>query len=99
MKDLINKVEQWAHDRNIIEGATPHSQFHKLIQECGELSDNMCKGNDCSDDIGDLLVMLIVISKQLGLDIEECLAAAYDDIKDRKGVMKNGVFIKDESTY
>jgi NTP pyrophosphatase (non-canonical NTP hydrolase) len=98
MKALIKSVVQWAEDRNLIEGATPRDQFHKLIQECAELSDNMCKGRDCSDDIGDILVVLIIICKQLDLDILECLAIAYDDIKDRKGIMKNGVFIKDESS-
>lgn len=95
---LVNKVIQWAEDRNLIEGATPHAQFHKLIQECAELSDNMCKGSDCSDDIGDILVVLIIIAKQLDLDLFNCLRTAYDDIKDRKGTMINGVFVKDEST-
>lgn len=38
---------------------------------------------------------LSVIAKDYGLDIEDCLQAAYDDIKDRKGVMYNGVFIKE----
>ena len=98
MINLIRKVLSWASDRNLIKGSTPHAQFHKLIQECAELSDNMCKGKDCSDDIGDILVVLIIIAQQLHLDIEECLAVAYDDIKDRKGTMINGVFVKDEST-
>lgn len=96
MKALIDLVKQWAVDRNLIEGATPHAKFHKLIQECAELSDNMCKGNDCSDDIGDILVVLIIIAEQLGLDLEECLDIAYNDIKDRTGQMINGVFVKDE---
>jgi NTP pyrophosphatase (non-canonical NTP hydrolase) len=98
MNNLIELVVQWVRDRNFIEGSTPHAQFHKLIQECAELSDNMCKGNDCRDDIGDILVVLINIATQMGLDIEECLAVAYDDIKDRKGTMINGVFVKDESS-
>lgn len=99
MNDLINLVKQWAVDRNLIEGATPHAQFHKLIQECAELSDNMCKGSDCSDDIGDILIVLIIIAEQLGLNIEECLAVAYNDIKDRKGQMINGVFVKESDEF
>ena len=47
MINLIRKVLSWASDRNLIKGSTPHAQFHKLIQECAELSDNMCKGKDC----------------------------------------------------
>jgi len=34
----------------------------------------------------------------LGLDITECLQAAYDDIKDRKGKMVDGIFIKEGDT-
>jgi NTP pyrophosphatase (non-canonical NTP hydrolase) len=98
IESLIYFVEEWADDRNLIEGATPHAQFHKLIQECAELSDNMCKGKDCTDDIGDILIVLIIIARQLDLDIFECLTTAYNDIKDRKGTMINGVFVKDEST-
>ena len=30
------------------------------------------------------------------LTVEECLRAAYEEIKDRKGKMVNGVFVKQE---
>lgn len=89
-------VVQWAKDRNLIEGATPKDQFHKLIQECAELSDNLCKGKDVKDDIGDILVVLTIICEQLGVDMVECYSDAYYEIKDRKGVMRDGVFIKEE---
>lgn len=38
---------------------------------------------------------LVIIAAQLGLSFEGCVAAAYDEIKDRKGRMVNGVFIKE----
>ena len=31
-----------------------------LIQEAGELSDSLCKGKDIRDDIGDMMVVLII---------------------------------------
>jgi NTP pyrophosphatase (non-canonical NTP hydrolase) len=96
VSELIPLVEQWGEDRNLIEGATPKDQFHKLIQECGELSDNICKGLDARDDIGDCMVVLILMSKQLGYTIDDCLSIAYDDIKDRKGKMIDGVFVKEK---
>lgn len=93
---LIEKVELWANARNLINGSDSKNQFHKLIQECGELSDSICKQRDASDDIGDILVVLIILCRQLGLDITECLEIAYEDIKDRKGIMIDGVFIKEQ---
>ena len=62
----------------------------------GELSDNICKGNDVADDIGDMIVVLINIAERNNLTIEECLEVAYNDIKDRKGKMVDGVFVKEE---
>lgn len=95
MKQLINKIEQWAEDRNLIEGSDAKNQFHKLIQECGELSDSICKQKDASDDIGDIFVVLVILCKQLGLDFQQCVEVAYNDIKDRKGKMIDGVFVKE----
>ncbi len=95
MKTLIEKIEQWHEDRNLIDGATDKDQVLKLIQEVGELSDNVCKGKDVSDDIGDIMVVLINIAKRNGLPMEHCLEVAYNDIKDRKGRMVDGIFVKE----
>ena len=78
---LIESIAKWHHDRNLIEGSDDKSQFAKLIQEAGELSDNICKGNDISDDIGDMIVVLINIAERNNLSIQECLQQAWDDIK------------------
>jgi NTP pyrophosphatase (non-canonical NTP hydrolase) len=93
--ELVNKIAQWHHDRNLIEGSTDKDQYMKLIQEAGELSDNICKGKDIRDDIGDMMVVLINIMTRNNLSIEECLQVAYDDIKDRRGRMVDGVFVKE----
>ena len=97
---MINKnyedlISQWHKDRNLIDGSTDKDQYLKLIQEAGELSDNICKGNDIKDDIGDMMVVLINIMVRNNLTINQCLAKAYEDIKDRKGKMIDGVFVKD----
>ena len=154
MQNLIAKIEQWAEDRNIIKGSKPIDQAMKLFSEFGELADNVGKGRDCRDDIGDVFVVLTIMAAQHGHSIDdhlstcgkgynlkgtvlelcenliifanaqhleneyvqealsmatcllesialqnlyslkECVAIAYDDIKDRHGYMKNGIFIK-----
>lgn len=97
MQQLVDNIKQWHYDRNLIEGATDKDQVCKLIQEVGELSDNVCKERDVADDIGDIMVVLINIMVRNGLSMEHCLEVAYHDIKDRKGVMRDGIFIKEES--
>ena len=93
---LTEKVKQWHYNRNLIHGSTDKDQYLKLIQEAGELSDNICKGKDIADDIGDMLVVLINIAERNGLTLAQCLEVAWDDIKDRKGMMVDGVFVKEE---
>ena len=95
MEQLINKVSQWHHDRNLIDGATSKDQVLKLVQEVGDLSDSVCKQQDVKDDIGDCLVILINIAERENTTLEECLAVAYEDIKDRKGRMVDGIFVKE----
>ena len=92
---LVCNITNWHYARNLINGSDDKSQFAKLIQECGELSDNICKGKDIKDDIGDIIVVLINIAERNKLTLEECLYEAWDDIKDRKGYMRDGVFIKE----
>ncbi|MDW0599295.1 MazG-like family protein [Mannheimia haemolytica] len=37
MQQLIKNIEQWAEDRNLINGSTPQKQMLKLMEEFGEL--------------------------------------------------------------
>ena len=45
--------------------------------------------------LGMVVENLTVLAYRLGTNLEECLAAAYDEIKDRRGKMVNGVFVKE----
>ena len=91
-------IGQWHRDRNLIDGSSDKDQYMKLIQEAGELSDSLCKGKDIKDDIGDMMVVLINIMVRNNLTMDECLSIAYNDIKDRKGKMVDGVFVKEGDT-
>jgi NTP pyrophosphatase (non-canonical NTP hydrolase) len=94
-EELIAKVVTWHHDRNLISGSTEKDQTLKLIQEVGELADNVCKGKGIEDDIGDILVVLINLCERRGFNLYYCLSYAYNDIKDRRGRMVDGVFVKE----
>jgi NTP pyrophosphatase (non-canonical NTP hydrolase) len=90
-------IRQWATDRNLIEGSNLKSQFVKLIEEAGELANAIGKKNDIefSDAIGDMFVVLTIIAAQNGMMIEDCIDGAWQEIKDRKGKMIDGIFLKD----
>ena len=42
-----------------------------------------------------MLVVMLNITERNNVSITECLERAWDDIKDRKGKMIDGVFVKD----
>lgn len=90
-------IRQWAEDRNLIEGSDLKSQFVKLIEEAGELANAIGKKNDIefADAIGDMFVVLTILAAQNGMEIEDCIANAYYEIKDRKGKMVDGIFQKE----
>jgi NTP pyrophosphatase (non-canonical NTP hydrolase) len=85
----------WAEERGLI-GADPVRQMLKLIEEVGELGSGMARNNRdvIADSIGDIVVVLTILAKQLGMDIEQCTEDAYAEIANRKGKMVNGVFVK-----
>jgi hypothetical protein len=70
----------------------------KLVEELGELagSINKHRREDIADGIGDAVVVLTIIAAMHGLEIERCVDGAYQEIKDRKGRMINGVFVKEQ---
>ena len=51
---------------------------------------------ELADGLGDVFVTIILAAEMAGLRIEDCLAAAYDEIKGRTGSMQGGVFVKDK---
>ena len=98
--ELIDKVNKWAIDKGL-DKSNPKYQWMKVTEEIGEIRDVFLKPHDFADPewslkdaIGDSIVTLIVLCLQLGYDVEECLTIAYNDIKDRKGVMIDDNFIK-----
>jgi NTP pyrophosphatase (non-canonical NTP hydrolase) len=101
MSDWKDRIKQWASDRNLIEGSSPFIQLGKLSEECDELSFALLgyasKGlkHDIKDAIGDIQVVLAVMCAQLGIDVDECREIAWEQIKDRKGKMVDGVFVKE----
>ena len=156
LQQLIKNIEQWAEDRNLIEGSTPQKQFIKLMEEFGELCSGVAKNKPdvIKDSIGDCFVVTVILKCQfktnlfirpsslnknldvslilarvardaaliprdnlseqvkleiingivrhlmnisilLDVDFENCVQSAWDEIKDRKGRMIDGVFVKE----
>jgi NTP pyrophosphatase (non-canonical NTP hydrolase) len=98
--EIEMKIIQWSEARRIIPNAKPHTQLLKMFSEAGELADAEIKGDKAGikDGVGDVGVCLINYCALHDINFVDCLAAAYNEIKDRKGtLLPNGVFLKDAS--
>ena len=100
--ELITKINEWADKRNL-KHADPKIQWMRITEEVGEIRDVLLKPTKFTepqaalkDAIGDTLVTIIVLAHQLDIDVTECLSIAYEEIKNRKGKMINGTFVKEE---
>lgn len=93
----FHDIRNWASDRNLIDGSDRFRQLTKLAEEMGELAAGIAKGKEplVADSIGDMVVVLTILAAQSGVMIEECIEHAWDEIKDRKGRMVDGVFLKE----
>ena len=52
--------------------------------------------NEVADGIGDMLVTIILLAKAVDLESLDCLEMAYNEIKNRKGKMVDGLFVKEK---
>lgn len=100
-ESLQDAIIQWGYVRNIISTKNTPKQFMKVTEELGELAEGINKDNQgqIKDSLGDILVTLIILSRDLDVDLLDCLRGAYDVIKDRTGKTVNGVFVKEEDLH
>ena len=90
-------IRTWAEDRGLYEHGDTKTQALKLVEEMGEICRAILKGNhdDVVDGIGDCVVVLTNLAELQETTIEDCIAQAYNEIKNRTGKMDNGTFKKD----
>ena len=98
MELLVNRVENWAKERGLDNSDNSTAQALKLFEEAGELAQAHLKNreNEGMDAVGDILVVLTIYCQQRGWSISECFQMAWDEIKNRKGKMVNGSYVKEQ---
>ncbi len=93
----LEDVKGWARKRGL-QFAEPAKQMLKLTEEVGELAAAIAREDkkEAKDAVGDVMVVLTVLCEQMSMDMRQCFWLAHETIKGRTGVMKNGVFVKQE---
>lgn len=96
--EVFSNIRQWAEERGIYDKGDAKTQTLKLYEEAGELSQAILKKQktEAVDAIGDCVVVLTNLAHLMGVSIEYCIDHAYNEIKDRKGSMQGGTFVKEQ---
>lgn len=94
---MFDLIREWAEERGLYLKGDPKTQALKLVEEMGEICRAILKDDkpEIIDGIGDCVVVLTNLAELVNTPIEDCIAAAYEEIKNRKGKMVNGTFKKD----
>jgi len=94
--ERFDLIRQWAQERGIYDKGNSHTQYVKLMEEAGELAAALLTKDayEIKDAIGDIVVVLTNLAALEGMQIENCIDAAYDEIANRTGTMLNGTFVK-----
>ena len=89
-------IREWADERGLYENGDTKTQALKLVEEVGETCRAILKEDfdEVVDGIGDCVVVLTNLAELQGVSIEACIDAAYSEIKNRKGKMANGTYVK-----
>ncbi len=99
-QELEHKVFDWGVERGIVQNAKPMGQAIKCLEEVTELIDaiNRVSETEIRDALGDVWVTLVMTAATMDMDLQECMLSAYNQIKDRKGFLRqDGVFVKESS--
>ena len=94
--ERFDLIRQWAQEKGIYDKGNSHTQYVKLMEEAGELAQGLLKKDayEIKDAMGDMVVVLTNLAVLEGMQIENCIDSAYNEIKSRKGKMTNGTFVK-----
>lgn len=105
-KKLIELVEKWAEEKDLLHEENADKQFLKFIEEAFEFKSELDiyfiygymepNFKSMMMEMGDVFVMLIILCKQLQMDPIKCLEMAQEKIKGRKGKTIRGTFVKEE---
>lgn len=110
LEALESNVHQWSSARGILEQSSFEKQMAKYEEEKREMMDAIgdqivcllnanflteSKANQIS--IKAKACRLKDVCEFLRIDFDECLGMAWDAIKDRKGLMIDGLFVKYEN--
>lgn len=97
--ETFEQIREWAEERGLYSQGSVDTQYIKLAEEFGEVGKAIINQDvdEFKDGLGDMVVVLVNLAHIYGTSLEECIELAWQEIKNRKGKMINGTFVKETS--
>ena len=96
--DFNKAVSESVKEISHLVDSTPKELLLEMMKKIGKLAEGLAKNKEevTKDSIGNIYVVLNILSSRIKIGLDVAINTAYQEIKDRKGKKVNGVFIKEE---
>ncbi len=95
-KKVKENIIKWSGEGRVGSTDDAREEQIRLMGIMGKLSYGVLlhDRDKIKEAIGEMVINLIVLSKHTSVDIEEAIECEYNKIKEQRGVIISGVFIK-----
>jgi len=78
LDEYVKLIKSWARSRGILNNSVM-DQYRKLVEEVEELGEALERGDfeEIVDGIGDVFVVLVVLSSLLGVELQDCVRERF----------------------
>jgi len=94
---VVNDIENWANERDLIVQGNEKNQFNKTIEEVAEIAEVLYDGGsdiELMSESGGTVVTLIILLKCKGISLFDAMELEFNRISNREGEIINGTFVK-----
>ena len=95
--EITELIKKWVIENKLDKEEEKELLIFLLAPLCKLLNNTYSKTKEeIGGAIGGVFVALTTLSLKYGVEINDCIKSAYEEIKDQKGKLVNGLFVKEE---
>ena len=100
MNKTVENIQEWFKGKGL-DKEDSKAQYGKLLEEVEELGEALAESdlNHITEELADVVIVTIGIALQQNIDFKQALEKGFNKIDKRKGIVKNGTFIKEEDLW
>ena len=93
---MVILAQQLGVELKLVEVNIVHQYDNELIIQLSKIASGLSKNKDTTENVNKAFSIVVNLAADCNCDFLECVSFAYNEIKDRKGKMVGGTFVKEE---